>query len=55
MKIIFAVLSSLFLMVSCVEPAPARLPEPTAEIRDPAQWREFCQREGQQDPACKKD
>jgi hypothetical protein len=41
--------------VSCVEPKPARLPEPTAEVQDPAQWRDFCRREGQQDPACKQN
>jgi hypothetical protein len=55
MKSILVIAASLFLAISCVEPAPARLPEPTAEVRDPAQWRDFCQREGQQDPACKQN
>lgn len=48
-------ITAAFLIASCVESAPARLPEPIAEIKDPVQWQEFCQREGQNDPACKKD
>lgn len=55
MKSILTIVASLFLAISCVEPAPARLPEPIAEVNDPVQWREFCQREGQADPACKQN
>lgn len=55
MYINFIMILLAAVMVSCVPTTPSRLPEPTAEIGDPVQWQDFCQREGRDDPACKKE
>lgn len=54
MRILFAALA-VFILLGCEkEPisTEARLPEPTQQVQSPPQWKEYCAREGQEDPAC---
>jgi len=44
-----------FLLIGCEKDpvtTEARLPEPTFKVNTPQQWKEYCAREGQEDPAC---
>ena len=53
MRILFAALA-VFILLGCEPSFPtteARLPEPTQQVQSPQQWKEYCAREGQEDPA----
>lgn len=48
-------LLSILILVGCEKDpvtTEARLPEPTGQVQSPQQWKEYCAREGQEDPAC---